>query len=64
MINQVIDECYWCEQIKPIYFIDNMWFCCEKCEGAYYDDRRKRRSKNNLPLFIERNRAKLLGQKK
>lgn len=51
----VIDSCYWCEETKPLYFIDGMWFCCDACEGKYYADREARKKREAFPLFLDRN---------
>lgn len=50
----IIDSCYWCEETKPLYFIDGMFFCCDKCESAYYNDRDLRKKNDSFPLFLER----------
>lgn len=55
MNDQVIDQCDWCEQTKPLYFIDGFWFCCEQCENKYYDDREKRKNGEHFSVYLERN---------
>lgn len=54
MNDEVIDDCDWCEEKKPLYFIDGLWFCCMECESRYYEDREIRKRLCKIPRFLER----------